>query len=86
MNFDWITTIGFMAAACTTWAFLPQVIKTIKSRETKSISLSMYIVFTLGVFLWLVYGLILMNPPLIIANLITFVLSLTVLILKMKHG
>jgi MtN3 and saliva related transmembrane protein len=86
MKINLITIIGLIAAICTNWAFLPQVIKTIKSRETKSISLSMYVVFTLGVFIWLIYGLLTYDIPIIAANLISFILSLIVLILKIRYG
>lgn len=83
MNYSEI--IGFIAAALTTVAFVPQVIKTWKEKETKDISLVMYIIFTLGVALWLVYGLILMNGPMIFANIITLILASTVLYLKIKY-
>jgi len=81
-----ITLIGFVAAFCTTWAFLPQVIKTIKTRDTSAISLGMYIVFIIGLILWLIYGLFRMDIPIIAANVITLILCSIVLILKLKHG
>lgn len=82
---DWITVIGFGAAILTTIAFLPQVIKTWKEKETKDISLVMYVIFVLGVALWLTYGILLKNPPMIFANIITIILASTVLILKLKY-
>jgi MtN3 and saliva related transmembrane protein len=81
-----ITLIGLAAAFCTTIAFLPQVIKTWRTRSTKDISLSMFLVFTTGIFLWLVYGIIIGDAPLITANGITFVLSGTMLYFKLRHG
>ena len=81
-----ITLIGLAAAFCTTVAFLPQVIKTWRTRSTKDISLAMFLVFTTGIFLWLVYGVIIRDVPLITANGITFVLSATILYLKLRHG
>ncbi len=81
-----ITLIGLAAAFCTTVAFLPQVIKTWRTRSTKDISLAMFLVFTTGIFLWLVYGLIIRDVPLIAANGITFVLSGTILYFKLRHG
>jgi MtN3 and saliva related transmembrane protein len=86
MEINLKTIIGLIAAVCTTWAFLPQVIKIIKSRDTKSISLSMYIVFTTGVFLWFIYGIILNDIPIIVANFITLIFGLIVLVLKIKYG
>jgi len=81
-----ITFIGLAAAFCTTVAFLPQVIKTWRTRSTKDISLVMFLVFTTGIFLWLVYGVLLRDVPLIVANGTTFVLSATILYLKLRHG
>ena len=80
------TLIGLAAAFCTTIAFLPQVIQTWRSRSTKDISLAMFVVFTTGIFLWLVYGVILHDVPLIAANGTTFVLSGTILYFKFRHG
>ena len=83
---DWTTLIGLVAAICTTTSFLPQVIKTLKSKKTEDISLLMYAILTMGLFLWLVYGFILSDVPLILANGISFSLAMSVLILKIKHG
>ena len=82
----WITIIGLLAAACTTIAFLPQVIKTVKTKKTNDISRLMYVVLTTGIFLWVVYGLLTIDLPIILANSITFVLALIVLMLKIIHG
>lgn len=81
-----VTFIGLLAAFCTTIAFLPQVIKTWRTRSTKDISLAMFLVFTTGIFLWLVYGVMLRDVPLIAANGITFVLSGTMLYFKLRNG
>lgn len=84
MNLD-ISFLGYLAAFCTTCAFIPQVIHTLKSKDTSAISLGMYCLFVTGVALWLIYGLVLNNWPLIVANLITVVLSSIILIMKIKH-
>jgi MtN3 and saliva related transmembrane protein len=81
-----ITLVGLAAAFCTTVAFLPQVIQTWRTRSTKDLSLAMFLVFTTGIFLWLVYGLVLRDIPLIAANGTTFVLSGTILYFKLRHG
>lgn len=83
---NWITILGLIAASLTTISFLPQAIKTIKTKHTKDLSLPMYIIVTLGVCLWLIYGLIIKDPPLIIGNIITFILTVIILFLKIKHG
>ena len=77
--------IGFFAAFCTTIAFLPQAIKVYKSKSTKDISLYMFLIFTIGVLSWFVYGLIINDWPVILANAVTLVLSLFILIYKLKY-
>lgn len=81
-----ITIVGFLAALCTTLSFLPQVIKIIKIKEAKDISFLMYAILIAGVLLWIIYGILKQDVPIIVANVITFVLATTVLILKIKHG
>jgi MtN3 and saliva related transmembrane protein len=76
--------IGFFAAFCTTIAFLPQAIKVYKTKSTKDISLYMFLIFTVGVFSWLIYGLIINDWPIILANAVTLVLSFFILIYKLK--
>ena len=80
------TLIGFIAAICTTIAFIPQALKTIKTRHTKDLSFLMYLIFSTGVLFWLVYGLLLGEWPIIFANTITLVLTVIILILKIRHG
>ena len=79
-----IKYIGFFAAFCTTIAFLPQAIKVYKTKSTKDISLIMFIIFTLGVFSWLIYGLIINDLPIILANVVTLILSLFILLYKIR--
>jgi MtN3 and saliva related transmembrane protein len=86
MEFDWTAFIGLIAAICTTSSFLPQVVKILRSKRTKDVSLPMYSILTAGLFLWLVYGFILNDLPLILANSISLTLSLCVLLLKIRHG
>ena len=76
--------IGFFAAFCTTFAFLPQAIKVYKTKSTKDISLYMFLIFTIGVLSWLVYGLIINDLPVILANAVTLILSFFILIYKLK--
>ena len=77
--------IGFFAAFCTTFAFFPQAVKVWKTKSTKDISLYMFIIFTTGVFSWLIYGIIISDLPIILANALTLVLSLFILIFKLKY-
>ncbi|MGL1893653.1 MAG: SemiSWEET transporter [Spirochaetaceae bacterium] len=80
-----INLIGFVAAICTTVSFVPQALKTILTKDTKGISLGMYIMFVIGVILWLAYGIFIRDFPLIIANCITLMLSMTILIYKLRY-
>ena len=82
---DKFTLIGLVAAACTTFSFLPQAIQVIKTKHTKDLSLAMYLTFSIGVLLWLVYGLLMKDMPVIIANAITLILAFTILIMKIKY-
>lgn len=80
-----IKIIGYIAAIATTISFVPQAVKVIKTKDTKSISLSMYVIFTFGVALWSVYGILLRIPPIIIANFVTLVMAVIILIYKLKE-
>ena len=71
--------IGYTAAALTTGSFLPQAILTLRTRDTRGISLAMYGAFTTGVALWLVYGIALGEWPIVVANAVTLVLAATIL-------
>ena len=77
---------GYLAAVMTTLAFVPQAAKTIRTKDTRSISLGMYVVFTIGIGFWLVYGIALDSMPMILSNIVTFLLSATILVMKLKHG
>ena len=83
MNLEWM---GYIAATCTTLSFVPQALKTIRTRDTSGISLSMYVVFTVGIGFWFGYGVFLQSWPMIVSNAVTFGLSSTILGLKLKHG
>ena len=77
--------IGSIAGILTTLAFVPQVIKVVKTRDTSSLSLGMYSMQVLGVFLWLIHGIVIQDMALLVANAITFMLSLVILVYKLKY-
>ena len=77
--------IGYLAASLTTISFFPQAIKTLRSRDTRGISLRMYCLFTLGVVLWSIYGWVVGNGPVLFANLITLIPAIVVLTMKLSH-
>lgn len=83
MNF--FNIVGYIAAIFTTISFVPQAIHTIRTKNTKGISLPMYILFTIGVFLWLIYGIYFKMIPVIIANAITLFLASIILTFKIKY-
>jgi MtN3 and saliva related transmembrane protein len=82
---DYVTLVGLLAGTLTTIAFIPQLQQTWRTRSAQDVSLGMLITFVTGVFLWLIYGLMLGALPVILANVITLVLTLAILILKMRY-
>lgn len=82
---DTITIIGLAAATCSTISFLPQVIQVIKTKHTKDLSLAMYLIFTFGISLWLIYGIMIADLILIFANTITLILASIILVMKLKY-
>lgn len=81
-----VNAIGMFAAVCTTISFVPQLIRVWRLRSAREISLTMFLVFSVGVFLWLVYGIAIRSVPVILANAVTLALSLAILALKVKFG
>jgi len=82
----WIDLVGSLAAFLTTLSFLPQAWLSFKTRDVSGVSLAMYSVFTVGVALWLVYGVLLSAWPIVIANVITLALALAILGMKLLYG
>ena len=78
--------IGYIAAFCTTFAFVPQAYTVWKTHSTRDLSLAMFLVFTIGVCLWLVYGCLIVSWPIIIANLCTVLLAGYILGMKITEG
>jgi len=81
----WVEYIGSLAAACTTLCWVPQALKIIREKQTQGISLITQTVFTIGLALWLAYGILLTNWPLMLANAVTLVFALLILILKVRY-
>ncbi|WP_298930479.1 SemiSWEET family sugar transporter [uncultured Ramlibacter sp.] len=82
---NWPEWIGYLAAMLTTASFVPQAWLTFRSRDVSGISLGMYSVFTVGVALWLVYGLLLSAWPIVAANAVTLALALAILGMKLRY-
>lgn len=81
----WIEWTGFCAAFCTTTAFVPQLLRVLKLKSARDISLGTFLLFSLGVFLWLIYGIYSGSKPVMASNGATLILSLSILFLKLKY-
>ena len=77
--------IGFIAGFLVVAAALPQLIKSVKTKSTKDISIIMYLSICLGLLLWFVYGLLIKSTPLIITNILSFAINFSILLLKLKY-
>lgn len=82
----WADIVGSLAAVLTTVSFLPQAWHSFKTRDVSGVSLGMYSVFTVGVAMWLVYGLLLRAWPIVVANVITLALAMAILGMKLVFG
>lgn len=78
---DWL---GYAAASLTTFSFISQALQTFRTRDVNGISLSMYAAFTCGILLWLTYGWVTGAMPIVIANAVTFLLSGSILVMKLR--
>jgi MtN3 and saliva related transmembrane protein len=86
MSTTMITAIGFAAAALTTIAFLPQAVKSWRSRSTRDVSLGMILILVIGIVFWLAYGLLRADLPIIAANAVTLLLAGSILVSKLRFG
>lgn len=77
--------IGYIAAICTTVAYLPQVVKVYRTKSTRDISLGMFLLLNAGISAWLIYGIILNKMPIIAANFVSLLLTLYIFGVKVKH-
>ena len=81
-----VEDLGFVAAFCTTAAFVPQLMRVVRLRSARDISLPTFLMFSIGVLLWLIYGLYIGSMPVIASNVVTLVLSVSILVLKLRYG
>lgn len=84
MQQNTVDFIGYVAATCTTLSFLPQLIRVLRLRSAREISLGMFLIFSVGTALWLTYGVLVHSKPVIAANAVTFVLAMSILIFKLR--
>lgn len=78
-------TFGMTAAILTTTCFIPQLTKIVKTKQTRDLSLGMYLMFTAGIICWEIYGIILKAPPIIIANLLGIIMNSIIIFYKIKY-
>lgn len=83
---QWASWIGYLAACLTTLSFLPQAIKVIATRNTQGISGLMYVMFVCGLVMWLVYGVLIEDMAVSMANFLTLVFAMPILIIKLRRG
>ncbi|HDG1688993.1 TPA: SemiSWEET transporter [Kluyvera georgiana] len=83
---EWASWIGYLAACLTTLSFLPQAIKVIATRNTQGISGLMYVMFVCGLVMWLVYGVMIEDMAVSMANFLTLVFAMPILIIKLRRG
>ena len=83
---SWTTVVGSVAAICTTAAFVPQVVRVIRLRSAQDISLATFLVFSVGMAIWAVYGFLIDSIPVILANTVTLMLALTIVVLKVSYA
>jgi len=78
--------LGLSAGSLTTLSFVPQVIKTWRSKSADDISTGMFVIFSIGLVMWLIYGLYLQSQPIIVSNIVTLALTIVILILKYRYS
>jgi len=83
---EWVNLLGYVAGALVVLSLLPQVIKSWKTKLTRDISLSRYVIYVIGLVLWIAYAFIIENGPVGVMNAIGLVLALSILYLKIRHG
>ena len=86
MNIIYIEFYGYFAAILTTIAFIPQLIKTLKTKKAEDVSLTTLIMFLTGVAAWIIYGIEISSKPILIANIITFLLNFLILVFKLIYS
>ena len=80
-----ITLLGLVAGILTTSSFIPQLVKSGRSHHTKDLSLPMYLILDFGILLWLLYGFLTNDLPVLLANVVAFILSTIIIILKLRY-
>jgi MtN3 and saliva related transmembrane protein len=85
INVPNVQALGFVAAFCTTAAFVPQLVRVLRLRSARDVSLPTFLMFSIGVFLWLLYGLYIGSRPVIASNSVTLILSVSILVLKLRY-
>ena len=85
MNAGWMTVIGYVAGLCTTVSLLPQVMRIVRLRSARDVSIEMYLLFSVGTLMWFGYALVLHSGPMMVWNVISFLLSVIIVGLKLHY-
>jgi MtN3 and saliva related transmembrane protein len=80
-----VDSVGFAASFCTTTAFVPQLVRVLRLRSAREISLPTFLLFSCGVFLWVLYGIWAHSTPVTVSNALTLIVSVSILILKVRY-
>jgi len=83
---EWVSLLGLAAGTCTTMSFVPQVVKSWKTKETKDLSGAMIVLVVIGMGMWLTYGILTKDLPIILANAVSLILTITMLVIKIRYG
>jgi len=86
MQIDFMEIVGIIAGCCTTGSFVPQVLHSWRTKSVEDISLRMYLLLTVGIVLWIIYGIHVESFAVIVANVVTFVLAVAILTMKIRYG
>ena len=86
MEIDYITVLGFVAGGLTTISFVPQLYRSLKTKSVADVSIGMYSTMVTGVVLWEIYAIMIQSMPLIITNIVSFILTLSVLVARIVYG
>jgi MtN3 and saliva related transmembrane protein len=80
-----VETLGMIAGTLTTIAFIPQVLRIYQTKSAKDVSYLMFSIFSIGIVLWLIYGILIGSPPIIASNVVTLTLSVIIIVLKVRY-
>ena len=85
MHITAVEWIGYVAAVCTTTSFVPQLVRVVRLRSARDISLGMFLIFSFGTLMWMTYGWLAHSMPVVVSNAVTAVLAISIMLLKLRY-